>query len=269
MEDEEKAVKRVCEKFDIYWNESLFAASSKVSTGFSRMKGYVSKANLIQYKGKTFDTYHDELEDEENDVIESSDEIKEKTTKVTKKMFEFWGPGYRPEEYIELQNEYNDWVSRYECQTKAQEEVFQNIVLAKINVRRAYQDGDTKKIKDATSVLQGLMNDASIMPRQKNNNSMVEQNTFGTLIEKYENERPIPEPAPEWKDVDNIRHYINVWFFGHLCSMLGIKSKYADEYDEYIEELDRLSVTPPSYSDDDDYNSEIADIFEQNQNRNN
>ena len=51
--------------------------------------------------------------------------------------------------------------------------------------------------------------------------------------------------------------------------MLGIKSKYADEYDEYIEELDRLSVTPPSYSDDDDYNSEIANIFEQNQNRNN
>ena len=33
----------------------------------------------------------------------------------------------------------------------------------------------------------------------------------------------MPEPDEAWQDVDGIRRYINVWFLGHLCKMMGIK----------------------------------------------
>jgi len=64
-------------------------------------------------------------------------------------------------------------------------------------------------------------------------------NTLGTWIKKFENEKPIPEPDPEFQDVDGIKKYIRVWFLGHFCKMLGINNVYAKEYEE---ELRKYSV---------------------------
>ena len=68
-----------------------------------------------------------------------------------------------------------------------------------------------------------------------------EQVTFGTLIKKFENEKPIPEPLPEWMDADWIRKYVVVWFFGNLCRMMGKENPYQEEYDE---EMAKYTVDP-------------------------
>ena len=47
-------------------------------------------------------------------------------------------------------------------------------------------------------------------------------NAFGTLIDKWENTRPIPEIDEELKDVDNIGVYLDVFFKGHLAKMMGM-----------------------------------------------
>ena len=54
--DEDAAIRRICEKFDIYYNVSLLNASRKITKNCSRIHTYVSRANLNQYKGKTFAT---------------------------------------------------------------------------------------------------------------------------------------------------------------------------------------------------------------------
>ena len=78
---------------------------------------------------------------------------------------------------------------------------------------------------------------------------MAEQNTFGTLIRKWENEKPIPEPDEEWKDVDGIVRYITVYFLGHLCKMMGIKNSYPRMYEA---EMAKYKVEKPEYEDDDE-----------------
>ena len=73
--DEDMAIRRICEKFDIYYSTSLLNASRKITKNRSRIHTYISKANLIQYKGKTFDTTLDE--ERKEDVIETlDDEVK-------------------------------------------------------------------------------------------------------------------------------------------------------------------------------------------------
>ena len=44
----------------------------------------------------------------------------------------------------------------------------------------------------------------------------------------FENEDPIPEVNPEWKDVDGIVKLFNIYFLGHLSKMLGIKNRYSN-----------------------------------------
>ena len=89
---------------------------------------------------------------------------------------------------------------------------------------------------------------------------LADTNTFGTLIKKWEDEHPIPEPAPEWKDVDGIRKYINTWFLGHLCKMFRIENDVTAEYDE---ELAKYTVEVPSFQleEEEDVSDEFSDII--------
>ena len=75
---------------------------------------------------------------------------------------------------------------------------------------------------------------ANLQPKQNVSNAATDALTFGQLIEKWENEKPIPEPSEEFKDVDHIGKYLRVWFAGHLSHALGLDNGYSKEYEEYV-----------------------------------
>lgn len=92
------------------------------------------------------------------------------------------------------------------------------------------------------------MGSAQIKPNQTNDNALAETNTFGTLIQKQEEEEPIPEPSPEWQDVDNIGKYFRVQVLGTLLKMFNLKNPYQDEFDE---EFERYTAHKPETNEDD------------------
>jgi hypothetical protein len=172
----------------------------------------------------------------------------------------FFGPGYTPDQYRYLREQYNDWCERYDCSTKAQEEIFKNIAIAQINLQNAQYAGDAKRATDAMNTLQNLMNSAKIQPKQKKDDALVEQNTFGTLIQRWEDHDPIPEPAPEWQDVDGIKRYVETWFLGHLQKMFKIETDNARQYEE---EIAKYTVEPPRFEEADDGNEGVSAMLKQ------
>lgn len=234
-----EAIKRICLKFDYYFSPKAYEMTeSTASVKNSRVGIYVSRLALKQYKNKTYDTNLDE------ETMSLKTEVK---SVVPKKVVKFFGEGFDDYEYLYLDEQYNDWISRYECQSKAQEEGFKNLAMAQLNIVKAQRTG--VKINEAMRTFQDLLGTMNIKPAQRNDNAIAEQNTFGTLIKKWEDEKPISEPKPEWKDVDGIVKYITVYFLGHLCKMMGINNKYAKMYEE---EMSKYRVENPQYEDDDD-----------------
>ena len=243
-----EAIKRVCLHWDMYFNESTLNSTKKIDANRSRIKNYVKNCNLFQNAGKTYDTYLKEINSERIDTINDLEELKQdKEIKVSQKTIKFFGLGYTPEQYRFLQDQYDDWTHRHECRTKSQEEVFKNLCIAQLNIQIAQQTGG--KVKDAMDSFQNLLGTANLKPCQTNENALADQNTFGTLIKKWENEKPISEPDPEWKDVDGIARYIHIYFLGHLCKMMGIKNSYSRMYDE---EMEKYRVEKPEYEGDDE-----------------
>lgn len=244
------ALRRVCTMWDIYYSEDLINIAEKRNANVPFMNSYMSRTNMAQYHGKTYD---DTVNAEGHAIVESIDDVAESDTKVTKKMVKFWGTGYEEADYLALNNEYNDWTSRHECKTKAQETLFKGIAMAQLTVNKAYQSGDVKKIKDASDTLQSLMGSANIKPNQTNDNALAESNTFGTFIKMVENTKPICEPAKEWQDVDKIGHYIRSWVLGPISHLFHLKNYYQDEYED---ELSLYTVKKPEYDDQDDAENE-------------
>lgn len=246
--DEQRAVEVICGLCDWYYCDELLELAGKITDGY-RENGnktpiaitYGQRRNMTQFK-KRGTTYLDTVKQRWNaaKVVQSHDEIidqndpNHRREDISEEDVWFFGPGYTAGQYKYLREQYEDWCLRYDCQSKAQEEIFKTLAIAQLNVQTSQQEGNQKKTTEAIRTLQDLMDTAKIKPKQKDDAALVEQNTFGTLIKKWEDEEPIPEPLDEWKDVDNIKHYITAWFFGHLASMFHLDNDSAHEYEEEI-----------------------------------
>ena len=158
------------------------------------------------------------------------------------------------EDLLYLQDQYDDWKSRVQIDTKPQETYLVQICLILLDIYKARMAGkDTDKLVKS---LNEAMAASNLQPRQNVSNASSDTLTFGQLIEKWETEESI-EPDPEFEDVDGIKKYINVFFKGHLAKMMGLKNAYSKEYDEYMEQY---TVTKPTY-DEDEESSDIYDTL--------
>jgi hypothetical protein len=209
-------------------------------------------SSLPQYKGMTFadsvfnktaTSLSDHKKESSNIAAEESEE--NITQEDLRSLIGFWGKGLEKEDYLFLQNEYEKFLNSYECDSYAMELLFQEASHQRLTIKKSRESN--KSVEKELKTLQDLLGSANIKPVQETGSNAVEQATFGTLIKKYENEKPIPEPDESWQDVDGIRKYIQIWFFGHLCKMLGIKNEYSEHYEK---EVNKYKVESPEYQDD-------------------
>lgn len=225
---EEKAIERICQIVDWPYSQKAVDLSANRPVTVNRINVYPSKINIAGVQKSDGDTYLDTLkrraannalimseddipDEDEEDTSDASEEessiydVPEDTFKVTKEMIRTWGTGFTAEQYQYLEEQYNDWKAKCVCNTKPQEELYKSLSRAQLNVIIAQQTGG--KVSDALNDVQKLMSSANILPKQNSDNPYADTETFGTLLKKYEETRPIPEPAPQWRDVDGIRKY--------------------------------------------------------------
>lgn len=251
---EKKAVKRLCMAFDIYFREDVFNSSmKKVKDGIMNISvigQYMKTIQLVQYNRKK-ETYENTITQEEKDGIFSTpiSDISD-SINVDKKTIEFFGAGFNEDDYEFLKREYEDWTARHECKTKAQEEVFKDICFNRLQNLKALRKGEDTK--DITASFQKMLDSGKLQPKQNSGDTTADNQTFGTLIDKWENTRPLPEIDEELKDVDKIAWYIDVFYRGHLSKMMGLKNGLSNLYSKFMK---KYTVEKPEYSDEE--NSEI------------
>ena len=247
-----ESVQRMLLKMDLPYIDSLYKAQVKNVADASSEKNrhsafaqyIVAIKSLPQYNGKTWANSEFAPDDDMNPDYEQK-EVK-KTIKAGRKRF----GNYPNEDLMFLEDEYQDWTTRYACESKAQELLFKRICFKELEIDKAQKSGKDTKEMDKT--LQELMSSLSVKPSQKNSNSLTESMTFGQLIDKWEQEKPIPEPEEEFKDVDKIGLYIDVFFKGHLSKMMGLKNAFSALYERFIS---KYTVKKPEY--DEDIDSEV------------
>lgn len=254
LNPEKKAVRRLCMAFDIYFNEKAYNDAindaKRRKMDITAMAAYMKIVQLKQGRDNTYDNtvYEEEQIDMANvhtDVVEDRN--------VSEITINFFGSGFTDEDYEFLQEQYDDWIARHECNTKAQEEIFKRICFKQLEILKATRRGEDTKHLDAT--FRDLLDAAKLQPKQNSGDTTADNQTFGTLIDKWENERPLPEIDEELKDVDKIGYYIDTFFRGHTCRMLNVKNAFSNLYSSMMK---KFTVNKPEYNvDEEDYDSEL------------
>lgn len=235
---------RLCRKLDIPFIHSLYDLAERESNrhGTALYRMYFQKMNSLGsangYLGDFDDSdeFDKKLDRDFNDVESLKQDLLE-DFELSKDILMFWGSGFDVEDYKFLQDEFDDWQSKYEIDSKSlemlvKEMCYTSLTISKKRIKSESVDKDLK-------TLQELMASCNLKPVQETGMNANEQATFGTLIKKWENEKPIPEPDPEWKDINNIGKYIRTWFTGHLSRMMGVESGVTEEY---LEEISKYTV---------------------------
>lgn len=263
LDSDREAMRRMCMKLDLYWHDSIYDMVERTAGVNSKVRNYIGKTNIIRYIDKSFD---DTIDDEERSGIRQTvaqddgiqqgylpEEAEEEIIDIPEDVILFWGPGYTPKMYLELEERKKYWISRFPTGYNfdiGEEALIRQICNLEIDINHDRAAG--KSIDKNVNTLNTLLGSANLKPTQKKDDgadSELDNMPFGVGIRKWENTRPIPEPDPELQDVDGIVRYITVWFLGHLCHMVGIKNTYCKLYEE---EMERLRVTAPEFEDEDD-----------------
>ena len=251
LNPERKAVRRLCAAFDIFYSDTAYNSAMKQieerKMNISVFSAYMKQIQLAQYQKKNFDTTL--LNEEYDNFVDGIPSDATVNMDVEDKVINFFGAGFSEDDYKYLKREYDDWVARHECKTKAQEEVFKRLCFKQLEILKATRKGEDTKDLDAT--FQKLLETAKLQPRQNSGDTTADTQTFGTLIDKWENTRPLPEIDEELKDVDKIGVYLDVFFRGHLSKMMGLKNGLSNLYSKFIK---KYTVDKPEY--DNDENSE-------------
>lgn len=238
-DSDRKAVERICMILDVYYNHDAFDAvadkcQDKLGAGI--ILHYMQRTKLRQYRNKNYGTTLSEkfnavhIKETVCDVCEEQEEQEDKSD--IKAASAIFGDGFSDEDYIFLKTQYDDWTARHECNTKAQEEIFKRLCFKQLEILKATRAGEDTKHLDAT--FRDLLDTAKLQPKQNSGETVSDAQTFGTLIDKWENTRPIPEVEEELKDIDKIGYLIHVFFTGHLAKVLNLGSSLSNLYDEYI-----------------------------------
>lgn len=276
--DTKIAVRQMCRKLDLYWNEIIFNQVAKKATVRSMMTEYIRKTATNKYAGKSYDDTlleegtlwnFDNTSSNVSDTVDIIDEVEEVSDVsledygISDEVAAFWGPGYTPEMLINLEQRRQYWMSRLPKEIEVDigtEAIIRQLCSLELDINRDRAAG--RSVDKNVNTLNTLLGSACLKPTQKKDDadSSIDNTPFGVWIRRWENQRPIPEPDPELEDVDGIVRYISIWYFGHLCKMLGIKNTYCKLYED---ELAKMRIERPEYDDEDD-ETMFNDIFGSN-----
>lgn len=235
--DTRKAMQRICMAFDLYFSDSLFeTCNNDVNTVLGN---YIKRLNMVQYKGKTFDT---SLEDGFNFGNDSSERIKSQMKQVydadepgiSPDDIERWGPGFEPLDYDTL-NSHCELLKRANPNCDSNQDIFiTDLCYTKMQQMKAVREG---KVDDYNKLTESYRKTFSQAGLKTVKDSAADENiTLGVTTEMIEKYTPAEyyKDKKLYRDYDNLGEYINRFLFRPLKNlMFGTQDR---DYEYYVKD---------------------------------
>lgn len=219
LENEEEAIKRVCQKFDIYWNRDAYAWAQKAlaatpAANTNIMRKYFSAVAMRPHNGKTYDNY---LAERDDVVIKSSEDIKPddaSESSVSQDDIDRFGVGYTADEYSRMRSQYEKLRSQLsdDDDDTVQDELTVTLCTNKVLQDRMLIRGDMDAYDKFVKTYQATLKSAKWKPKNEIEKSSGNENdTWGTFIAQVEQFCPaeVYKDKHLFEDHDKIGEYFN------------------------------------------------------------
>ena len=238
-QNSKKAFKRLCMAYDLYYNDDMFDSCDDDNTLIGK---YFRKLNMVQCKGKTFDTTIKEGFDFFDNKTAPKPVVKEEdddSDSIDPKDIEKWGVGLDPADYDVLNSHYR-LLSNSNPQCDSNAEIFiTDLCYTKMQQLKAIRESRVDDYKKLTESYIKSFKQAGLKT-VKDTNAM-EDFTIGVNAETIEKYTPAEyyKNRSLYKDHDNIGDYITRFLLRPLRNLMqGIKDRDEEFFVRDEEETD-------------------------------
>lgn len=197
---------------------------------------YLKKVTAKTYKGEFLDS--DSIISKAS-LDTNADTVVSLTPEELRECQLFWGIGdYTEDDYLFLMSTYEKYLNTYDVDSPTFESIIAQICQLDLDIKKKRILGaDTTK---ETKLQLELMRNAGIAPSQEKESKNNDQQSFGMWVRRWENEMPVPEPLPQFRDVDGIAKYLENNFLSPMRKSLDL---YDDKENQYQEHIDKYGIS--------------------------
>lgn len=209
----EEAIRRMCMKLDIYWSPAVFEMTKNSSATQPRILSYLSKANLLQVKGNSYD---DTLIDDEGiTTINNENDLEvtaENGVKISPRAVKIFGYGYPPDVYPNLLLYYDDLVALCGDNIEpSQKKIAKQLAILEWQMGVSAQNDGGKNVSALANSYKSLFNDGGFNKVKSQNEQAFKLGCVARDIEKYTPAQWVKE-HPLYRDVDHFDEYVRRFF---------------------------------------------------------
>ena len=218
--------------------EKIAKKNNKPDMIFTEYMRRISAVSMLESCWEDGDTYFikDEFTTNAEEYVEKEDEVFIEVEKsnfvVTPDMVRKWGNGYTPQDYEFLEYNYNEWSTKYKCDTFAEEKTFQFLCLKELEIRKA-RETNSGNVDRLEETFRKFMNDANVTPRDANASNDAENlNSLGMIIKDIERTEPCFRFKEKdiYKDFDSIGEYLERFVYRPLKNLLTGSRDFDKEF---------------------------------------
>ena len=227
------AIRRMCMKFDLYFSDKVLTMIDASKREYeSPMKAYLSKVNLAQVPGTTFDDTLDEEREVHIDTVEDIDDLsKKRSTEYVPTVddYDMWGPGYTAQEYKMLNAHYHSLVDVSDDLSR-QDAIIRTLCETYIMKERARQREEIGKYKDLSKIYTDYYAVAGFKKR-KSTDEMANEN-LGVMAAIAEGIGPAEyyQDKTLFRDYDGIGEYMDRFVRRPLQNLMTGETEMDPEY---------------------------------------
>lgn len=240
------AYRRICMKFDIYYNDAIVDGALKESASTDRIKPYISQLNYARNSGKTYDNTIEEehnkyiygdfvfqYEDEDGNLINAKEEL-EKLKKANAQLLANenqdqpdpelecrFGLGFTSQEYVFMQHYYENQIAEIpEGCREVLDETLKDMCRFKSLQSRSFRTNSLAEIEKYSSLFQKSLKykDDMIAKYKKTESENTDVIVMSSLTEMIENFNPaeVYKKKGVFDDVDGIKDYLERFVYRPL-----------------------------------------------------
>lgn len=226
----EKALERMCMKFDIYWSPRVYKMMFGAVAQENQFKSYVTKTMLQHVRHESYDDTLDDDAVDNGDLVLPKEELQKAhdlgETQITPEDIERWGGGYTKEEYRMMDAHYRMLTAGETNIEFLRDKYIRDMCNIHVQSVRAMANKDTKGYADLLTLYQKVAQTAQI--KVQNTDIDTSNDTYGKWLAEIEKYTPAEYYADKkrYRDFFGIQEYCERFIYRPLKNLItGSKDK--------------------------------------------
>lgn len=181
-------------------------------------------SSLLQYKGLTWKDGTEGSKGKEKNLEVRQDFSNDNIKEVSDELYRKWGRGFEPDEILDFEDLYNEWIDSYKIQTPMHESFLKMAIIYNVKATRAVANGNISEAEKYQKMFKDATSGGKLQPQQMSRADLGDSiDSFSQLVKKIEMSVDVIPILPRFLEKPKDKVDVCLWaFVNYVRNLKGL-----------------------------------------------